>query len=170
MGRPSKLSDKQWAEVMRLHANGEKAASLAKKYKVSPTQISRRVSQVSQELQNVAALVAQAETTFDALPVSHQSCVRSLADQIKGLAVGVTAVAATSAETGRILALHANQKARDLGPDLNPDDVRLVVGLQEGANRAISSGLDILRANKEVNKDAGKKTLEELVAESRGMG
>lgn len=166
MARPSKLSDKKWAEIIRRHAGGEKAADLAREYKVSPTQISRRVTQVAKQVQVVAAQVARAEEAFDSLPVSQQNIARSLADQLRGISDGLASAANHNAQTSARLAKVANERSSllvDLGAgQIEAEDLKSVAMLVEVSNRASVIGCNLLNANKD-KATVGELTLEQLV-------
>jgi hypothetical protein len=58
MGRPSKLNPRQCADIERRLSEGEKAGDLAREFAAHTSQITRRVSQVSQKVQNVAHKLA----------------------------------------------------------------------------------------------------------------
>ncbi len=83
MARPSKLTEKQWAEIERRHLAGEGVRDLAKEYKIAPSNISKRVSKQTQQQKEVANQLAAAEMNFSRLPVSQQIATRKLADEIK---------------------------------------------------------------------------------------
>lgn len=54
MGRKSKLTDKQWAEVGRRLLEGEASASIAKDFPVTPTAIRQRKTFATDPVKAVA--------------------------------------------------------------------------------------------------------------------
>ena len=171
MARPSKLSDEKWAEVIRLHAGGASAADLARRYKVHPSQITRRVSQPAKTVKAVASLVAEAEVAFDLLPVSQQGIARTLADNLKGIAHLGAKAAATGMKTADLLHTEALKQvqtaitsAAEAGRALAPEDLRGSAACLDVAGRAAQLGTTLINANKDAGKKDGEPTLEELVA------
>src|SRR5512146_3251777 len=83
MARPSKLSEKQWAEIERRLLKNEKPAALAREFGIDRAAITRRFSQQTQQQKAIAEQLATAEIAFSALPVSQQIATRQLADSRK---------------------------------------------------------------------------------------
>ncbi len=170
MGRPSKLSDEKWAEVIRLHAAGESAADLARRYKVHPSQITRRVSQPAKTVKAVASLVAEAEIAFDSLPVSQQGIARTLADQLKGIGSDMLETSGIHARNAKKLAQLAqvtldqvDDEAVAMGLESAEEGIKRVMRLTTVSNEAGRMPLGLMQANKDSAK-AGEQTLEELVS------
>jgi hypothetical protein len=153
MGRPSKLSDRQWAEIGRRLAAGEGVRALAKEFRVSHGTISERFSDRVPRLRELATTLATTEAEVERLPVSEQATVRTLADQIRGISESLVKVAALGGKTGEILAGHANRKAARLGDDPDPEELKMVVGLTEGANRAVVPAVALINSGKEKAED-----------------
>lgn len=171
-GRPSKLSDAKWSELIRRHAGGEKACDLAREFKVSPTQISRRVSQVAQHVKTVAAQLADAETAFESLPITQQHSARTIADQLKTTTANLARAAATASGTTARLHDLAGKALDQFETATDPGEKGKAIGNANGflemANTAASVPLRLLAANKESAQ--GVKTLEDLVVESKTIG
>lgn len=169
-GRPSKLSDEKWAEVIRLHAQGVSAAELSRKYKVHPSQITRRVSQPAKNVKAVAVLVAEAETAFDSLPVSQQGIARTLADRLKGIgsdmldASGIHARNAVKlAQMAQVALGQVSDEGVALGLESAEEGIKRVMRLTAVSNEAGRMPLGLMQAN----KDAGKVSdvsLQDLVS------
>lgn len=162
MGRPSKLNDKQKAEIQRRRINGEGIRDLAKAFKVSPATISALVSERTETIKTLATTIANVEAEFDSLAVSEQVVVRSLADQLRGISDGLATAANHNAQTSARLAGMANRKAMLLGDESDDCDLKTVVALIETSNRASVIGCNLLNANKDKSV-AGELTLEQLV-------
>ena len=85
MARPSKLSPDQWREIEQRLLSGESASALAREFGINPSQITRKVSQVSQKVQVVAQSLAKAHTELAALPVAQQYAAVNLADKLRSI-------------------------------------------------------------------------------------
>ncbi|RZL66414.1 MAG: Hin recombinase [Variovorax sp.] len=66
MGRPSKLSDKQWEQIGRRIVAGEKPSALAKEFKVSHATVSERFSESGGKVKSVANQILAAEDSLKA--------------------------------------------------------------------------------------------------------
>ena len=159
MSRPSALSDRQWAEIGRRLAgpNPESMRKLAKEFGVGVATISERFSERVPKLKALANTLASAEREVERLPVSEQVAVRSLADQLKAIGNGLANVAGSGIRTAEKLSALAEAKATKLTATSTRDQVGDVVALQEGANRAVATGMAIMAANKP--KDAPSEDL-----------
>lgn len=163
MGRPSKLTDKQKAEIQRRRVNGESIRDLAKVFKVSPATVSALVSERTETIKTLATAIASVETQFDSLPISEQVVVRSLADQLRGISEGLASAANSNAQVSARLAGMAQRKSLliDEG-SIEPDDLKAVAMLVETSNRASRIGVSLLNQNKD-KATVGELTLEQLV-------
>ena len=162
MGRPSKLSDKQKAEIQRRRINGETIRALAKIFKVSAATISALVSERTETIKTLAATIANAERKFDSLAVSEQIAVRCFADHLKGISDGLATAASLIAQTSAHLAEIAYGKATRLTAECDESDLRVVAAFLETSNRASVIGVNLLTNNKD-KQTAGELTLEQLV-------
>lgn len=154
MGRPSKLSPAQWAEIERRVSAGESAQALAKEFGISGTQISLRVSKVSKAVQETAHKVAAAQTALAALPVAQQYSAISLAEKLRNISVSLAAAAECGAATAHRLAALANGEVQriDDAAILKPESLeamRGVAALTKLSNEAASTGLNLLSVNKD---------------------
>lgn len=165
MGRPSKLTDKQWGEIGRRLAKGESMRALAKEFKVGVARISERFSERVPELRELAGTMATVETAFEKLPVSEQVTVRSLTDQYKGIQADYTETAANGAKTAAHLSRLALAKASRLTEDADMEDLRGVAALSATANKALQPASNQIAANK--GKDQKQaKSLEDILEEA----
>ena len=167
MGRPSKLDDRQWAEIGRRLANGETATVLAKVFKIGRSTIVERFSGKVTEIKSAAAALASAELVVESMPVSDAASVRALADQLKGVQRDLLLSAQAGARTSAIMAGLAQRQAERLKQRadeegvVEPDEMRPMVAMIEAGNRASSVGVTLLSAHKS-QADVGS-TLEDLV-------
>lgn len=176
MARPSKLSEEKWAEVIRQHANGTSAAELARKYKVHPSQITRRVSQPAKQVKAVAVQVAEAEIAFERLPISQQGIARTLADRLKGMTSDMLDAseiharnAARLAQLAQVTLDQVDDEAVALGLESAEEPIKRVMRLTTVSNEAAKVPLGLMAANKEAAKgvDDSTKTLGSLLG---GLG
>lgn len=152
MARPSKLSPEQWLEIERRLAAGESSAALAREFGVHQSQVTRRVSQVSQVVRNVARQVAEAQTALAALPVPQQYAAVSLADKLRNISDNLAAAAQYGAQTAHRLSALANSevaKVDDADPLVSVENLKGVAALTKLANDSASIALNLLSANKE---------------------
>ena len=169
MARPSKLSPEQWREIERRHAAGEGASDLAREHGVHPSQITRRVTQVSQKVRNVAQSLAKAQTELAELPVAQQYAAISLADKLRSISSSLASAAELGAKTAHRLHALANsevEKVDDADP-LNPESMEALKGvsvLTKLANDSSQIAVNLLNANRDTVKKANEPHLDEAEA------
>lgn len=152
MGRPSKLTPDQWAEIQRRASEGEGARALAKEFGVDEAAIRRRVSPQTPRIKEVAAKLAEAQTALAELPVRQQYTAISLAEKLRNISTSLAAAAELGAATSHRLNALANTevaKVDDAKPLESLDSLRSVGVLTKLANDSASIALNLLAANKE---------------------
>ena len=153
MGRPSKLTEKQWAEIERKHLGGETLTSLSQQYKVGISTISERVSERIPKFKQVAAALAYAEVEIENMNASEVDTVRSLTDTLKAITHHLGGAAKYGSMTAHRLAQIANIQTDRIDEtatlDENQDALKSVMAMTRGANDAAAIGLNLLSANKE---------------------
>ena len=82
MGRRSKLSEKQWAEVIRRHVDGESIRSLAKEFGVGESTIREKISAESAQIKKVSNQIVETNRAVKALPISAQIVAHSRAQRL----------------------------------------------------------------------------------------
>lgn len=159
MGRPSKLTPAQWAEIERRIAEGEVLRELAQEFGVSPAAISRKgFVQQSKRVQEVAQHVAIAQDALAELPVHEQYAALSLAEKLRSISNSVASAAELGAKTGHRLHALANSevsKVDDADP-LSEESIAALKGvgvLTKLANESLAPALNLLAANKERMKE-----------------
>lgn len=155
MGRKSKLSEQQWAEIERRLISGEGVRALAQIYGISPGQISKRYpNSVSKSVHAVAEKLADAQTALAALPVTQQGLAMSLADKLRSISSHLASAAEYGSATAHRLSALANAevaKVDDAQP-LNAESLEAMKGvaaLTKLANDSSSIALNLLAANKD---------------------
>lgn len=154
MGRPSKLTPKQWAEVERRFLLGEKADDLGREFGVSGSSIRERFSALRGKVKVVADQLVSSEQALRALPVSAQLSALQLADELRAISMHLASAAKYSSATSHRLAgiAHAEvQKIDDAAPlDASMASLRNVAVLTDMANKSATIGLNLIAANKDV--------------------
>lgn len=171
MARPSKLPEKKWAEIEKRLLQGEKAAALAREYKISPASISLRFSKRIETVKNVAGQIVETEKALSLLNISEQSQAFSLAADLISISKNLAGAARYGSMTAHRLAGIANHQIDQID-DANPlnaesvESLKGIAALTKLSNEAASTGLNLLAANKAtVEKINNEKPPEELAPE-----
>lgn len=159
MGRKSKLTDNQWAQIGKRLLAGEKASALAKEFKVSPATISERFSKSIGNVKIVANQIVAAEDALKSLPVSEQVSAMSLVNELRAISMHMAGAAKFGAATAHRLAGIAHGKVQEID-DAQPfeeksmESLKGVAVLTKLANDAAVIPTALLNANKETIKVA----------------
>lgn len=167
MGRPSKLSEKQWSEIEKRLLNGEAAIDLAKEYKVNRAAISRHLSQPIATIKTVANQILATEVALKSLPVAQQISAINLADQLRAISGHLAGAANYGAATSHRLAGIAHGKVLEIDDSAPLDEesaetLKGIAVLTRMANDSSLIGLNLLKANKETVDDLNKNAKEDL--------
>ncbi|MDE2403063.1 MAG: helix-turn-helix domain-containing protein [Burkholderiales bacterium] len=152
MGRPSNLPESKWDELGRRLIAGEKAADLAREYKVSRSAVSKRFSKQTETVKDVAQQIVGAEEALAKLPVSQQINAINLAQQLRSISHHLASAANYGAATAHRLTALANsevQKIDDANPLGSVENLKGVAALSKLANESAAIGLNLLAANKD---------------------
>lgn len=163
MGRKSKLSPEQWAEVERRILEGESIRSLAKEFAISDVSIRERIAKNGKiaGVQEVAHKIVEAERSLAALPISAQITAHNLAARLRAISENLAGAAHYGAATAHRLAGIANAKVNEID-DAAPldgesiDALKGVATLTKMANDSATIGLNLLAANKEQVQKLGE--------------
>ncbi|MGI4776943.1 MAG: helix-turn-helix domain-containing protein [Janthinobacterium lividum] len=157
MGRPSKLTEKQWEQVGRRLLAGEMASDLAREFKVSPTAISNRFSKSNEKVKSVANQIVTAEKALEDLSDSQQLAAVSLARKLRATLEHMASAAEYGAATAQKLLAMANVQAMKID-DVNPleslDVLRGIGALTKLANDSAVVPTALLNGSKEAVKKA----------------
>lgn len=170
MARPSKLTPEQWQEVERRMLAGELASALAREFGINQSQITRRVSQVTQTVRETAEKVASAQTALAALPVAQQYNALSLAEKLRSISHSMAAAAELGAKTAhRLHALANGQAAKidDADPLKDRDALQGVAALLKLGNEAAVVPSALLNGSKEAVSKANAGDQAEQLAPTR---
>lgn len=157
MGRPSKLTPKQWAEVERRLLAGEKADALGKEFKVSGSSIRERFSALHGKVKSVADQLVSAESALRQLPVSAQLSALTLADELRAISMHLAGAAKYGSATAHRLAGIAHGKVAEIDDaapltDESLTSLRGIAVLTKMSNDASQIGINLLAANKDMLK------------------
>lgn len=154
MGRPSKLTEKQWGAIGTRLLAGEKAADLAREFKVSRGVISQRFSKRVENVKAIANQLVSAEQALRGLPVSEQLQALTLADELRAISMHLAGAAKFGSATAHRLAGIAHGKVSKIDDAAPLDDASLtglrgIAVLTRLANEASQIGCNLLAANKD---------------------
>lgn len=160
MGRPSKLTDAQWAEIQSRLLKGETPRKLGPLFGVAESAIRKKfgahqkVSAQSAQVRTVAEKLAVAQSALELLPVSQRPAAIDLADKLRSISSSYAATAELGAKTAHRLHALANQevgKVDDANP-LSEESLTAMKGvglLTKLGNDALVPASNLLAANKE---------------------
>lgn len=160
MGRPSKLTPAQWAEVEKRLLAGESPRSLGPAYGLAESAIRKRfgahkkISAQSAQVRTVAEKLAEANIALEALPPAQRPVAIDLSDQLRRISVSLASAAEHGAATAYRLNALANSevaKVDDAAP-LSEESIAALKGvgvLTKLANDSAHVALNLLVANKE---------------------
>ena len=158
MGRHSKLTPAQWADIETRLVDGEKPAALAKEFGVDRAAVTRRFSQKIATVKTVANQIVAAETALKSLPIAQQIYARTLADRLRSVSEHLAGAASYGAATAHRLAGIANAqvaKVDDADPMKSQEVLQGISALTKIGNEAASVGLNLLAANRDRMKALG---------------
>lgn len=155
MGRPSKLTEKQWVEIAARMASGEPVRALAREFGVSDGAIRLRLTAQVEEIKSVANQILATEGRLKAMPITAQVTTHNLADMLRSISGHLAGAANYAAATSHRLAGIANGKVAlvdDAQPldDESREELKDIAVLTRMANDAAEIPLNLLKANKEV--------------------
>jgi len=152
MGRKSKLSEKQWADVQRRVLEGESVRALAKEFGIAESSLRGKISVETAQIKVVANQIVSTERAIQALPISAQITAHNLASKLRSISDNLASAAHHGAATAHRLSAIANAevaKIDDADPLSNPEALRGVAALTSLANESSKIGLNLLAANKD---------------------
>lgn len=157
MGRKSKLTPEQWADVDRRLLSGEAIRAVARDYPITEASIRARLEKIGKHstVQQVAQKLVDAEQSLAALPPAAQLTARNLADRLREISGNLAAAACHGAATAHRLNALANSevaKVDDAQPLASVEALKGVAALTRLANDSASIAINLLAANKETVK------------------
>lgn len=168
MGRPSALTEKQWAEIQTRLLAGEAGRVLAREFGISEAAIRKRLSAHCAQIKTVANQIVAAETTFKALPVSTQIAVRNFADDLHAMNMHMAGAGKFNSATAHRLAGIANgqvDKIDSVNPMESQEVLQGIAAMLKLSNEAAVIPIGLMKANadqmraSQVDKDTTPKEL-----------
>lgn len=163
MGRRSKLTEAQWAEIERRVLEGETYRSLAKTYGITEAAIRQRISTQAKEVKELAHQIVNTEQRLAALPISSQITTQNLAAKLRAISDNLASAAHYGAMTAHRLSGLAHGQLDhidDANPASSADALKNVATLTAMSNEASKTALNLLAANKEKAKELGEEETE----------
>lgn len=163
MARPSKLTEKQWDEVIRRHLAGESISKLAAEFSIARSAMSEKISDRTNKIKSVANQMVAAEREFKAMPVSDRSHVITVRDRISVLMDVYLQTAETAARNSMHMHnLAAEQKqfiddASPYGSKASKGAVSSFTALTLAGNAAMVIPGTILKAGLEIHQEGKTK-------------
>lgn len=154
MGRKSKLTPEQWAEVDRRLLEGDAIRRVAADYPITEASIRARLAKIGkrEDVQQVAAKIVDAQRSLEALPISARVIAQNLADKLRSISDSLASAAELGAKTAHRLQHLANSevgKVDDADPLQSMEALKGVSALTRLANDSSHIALNLLAANKE---------------------
>lgn len=165
MGRPSKLTPAQWAEVERRLLAGEGASALGREFGISEAAIRKKfgshesVSAKSTKVRAVAEKIAEANVALEGLPARQRSAALDLAELLQSTSLSLGRAAELGAKNSHRLQHMANtalqqvDDALPLSEEKSVAALKTVAALTKMANDAAHIPVNLLAANKERMKE-----------------
>lgn len=157
MGRKSKLTDAQWAEIKKRLLAGESRNSLSREFGVSGPAITQRLSKKIVSVKDVANQIVSADLALRNLPREDQLEALSLADDLRAISTHLASAGKFGAATAHRLSGIAHSKVQEIDDaapltDESLNALKSISALTRLANDASQIPLNLLAANKEAVK------------------
>lgn len=154
MGRKSKLTPEQWAEVDRRLLEGQAIRRVAEDYPITEASIRARLAKLGrrEDVQQVAAKLVDAQRSLEALPISARITAQNLAEKLRSISDSLACAAELGAKTAHRLHSIANTQAAmvdDAEPSKSLENLKMVGALSKLANDSSHISLNLLAANRE---------------------
>lgn len=152
----SKLTDKQWHEIIKRKLAGEETRPLAREFGVSDTAIHKRVGLQCKQIKEAAECLVTAERKLSEIPVGLQIETLNYASGLRAMSGNMLESAIDSSATSKKLARMARVCMDKLKDDPGEEDMeghlltlKAVDYMQTTANKANVIPMNLLLANKD---------------------
>jgi len=154
MGRPSKLTEAQWAEIGEKLLTGISIRDLAAEYGVGKSAISERFTGRNRTIRTAAEKLVAVETQIRALTIPEQHAVRGHAARLMAISNHMASAVEYGAATSHRLAALAHSKVQEVDDSRPLDDesreaLKDVAVLTKMANDAGAMAMTMLSAHKD---------------------
>ena len=146
MARPSKLSDRQWAEIEKRHLDGESIRSLAREFKVSESTIRERISAQSAQVKKVANQIVETNQALKALPISAQISAHNRAARLMAIQDATDDAAIAGSITSKRVSEAVQRRVNAQTDDelLDAENMRGVMAAGMVSNTHAKLGIDVM--------------------------
>lgn len=159
-GRRRNLTDAQLSEAWARHLSGESLESIAQSLGSSKSALSKAFAGRKTELQAIANEIVEADKKLKALPILEQKAVENFASILTDISFHLGHSAKYGARSSHRLSYIANlqaEKIDDADPMSTATNVQAFAVLNEQANEAAKTGINLIKANQaaveRINKD-----------------
>lgn len=152
MGRKSKLTEKQWAEVQRRMLEGEPRRKIADAFGITEAAIRQRLSSHIKEIKDVANQIVSVEQKLAAMPIATQITTQNYATKLRAISDDMLEGISHAASTFKRLSAIAStemMKVDETDPMATPDRLKAVAVVTEMANNAAKTPINMIAANKD---------------------
>ena len=163
VGRPSKLTDAQWQDVLRRRLRRESYRSLARDYGVTEAAIRLKISQSEKEIKRTAKQVVAVSEQIDAMPPAAQVEVFNIAQCMqegKQLLISAGMRGARVADRLNAVAVKQMEKVDINNPGNHGDEITMAIGCTKGADLSGQMMMKLLVAG--IGDDSGKDSDEDM--------
>lgn len=143
MGRKSKLTEKQWAQVLQRVLDGEKVASLAREFGIAPSTMREKISGETETVKSLAKQIVETEQRKNNLPLSVVVQAISLADKMMAIQNDLSDAAVAGARTAKLVS-EANLNHVTTNGINSDDDLKSSVVAAMAVNNHGKLGMDLL--------------------------
>ncbi len=169
MGRPAKLTDKQWASVIkRVLVGGEKPADLAREFGITLQAVRKKLVHNGEPIKVVAKQIVEAESGLDRLDFSSQVTAMSYAEKLRNTLYHASSAAEYGAMTAHQLsglAFAQSQKIRtNTDGNIDHEKLKTVAMLTDVSNKANEPAIKLISTLKDQMQDEDRaKRLYDLI-------
>lgn len=168
MGRKSKITPEQWADIGKRLLEGETPSDLGREFGVGESTIRSHFERKGQKTQTIQAVAGKlfeaehaqkdAEASLKSLPMEGQVAALTLFKRLKNISDNLACAAENSSATAVRFTALANTEAQKVDDALpmgkkSADSIKASMVLTKAANEAAHIPLNLLSANRERVKE-----------------
>jgi hypothetical protein len=157
MAQPSKLTEKQWAEIEKRLLEGEPARALAKAFGVTEGAIRKRKGTQVKQIKDVANQIVATELAFRSLPLGTQISTQRYASKLMAISDDMLDGSIHAASNYRRLSAIAStelDKVDTVDPTESAGRLKVIAAITVMANEAAKTPVNLIAANKDSIKGA----------------
>lgn len=162
MGRRSKLTEKQWAEIDKRLRAGEKIRPLAREFDVAESCIRDKFSAQHKKIKIIANQIVTAENELNALPLAVQITAHEEINKLRAISANLENAAHYGAITAHSLsriAAKQTEKVNKDDPMESADVLQGIAALTKLSNEASSLGMSLMAVSARNRQEATNATI-----------